>query len=185
MSFRAKREISQTPPERRDSSGKLKVMVIKHTPLGEINLPSVASSANAPRCRRNRRQTESHQACLNGRGAKEGNSKLTDAIIPRRPCAGSLSPLGMTQECCRRRGRCWPQVHGAATVGAARRRQRCENRNILFIAHPQRIAHYYFSLFLIISHYFSLSLTPFRPCSTFAMSLDDKRVSAALAEHES
>ena len=30
-------------------------MVLKHTPLGEINLPFVASSANAPRCRRNRR----------------------------------------------------------------------------------------------------------------------------------
>ena len=30
-------------------------MVLKHTPLGEINLPLVASSANAPRCRRNRR----------------------------------------------------------------------------------------------------------------------------------
>ena len=72
------------------SSGKLKVMVLKHTPLGEINLPFVASNAIIPRCRRNRRQTESHQACLNGRGAKEGNSKLTDAIIPRRPCAGSL-----------------------------------------------------------------------------------------------
>ena len=49
------------------------------TPLGEINLPFVASNAIIPRCRRNRRQTESHQACLNGRGAKEGNSKLTDA----------------------------------------------------------------------------------------------------------
>ena len=34
---------------------KLKLMVLKHTPLGEINLPFVASSANAPRCRRNRR----------------------------------------------------------------------------------------------------------------------------------
>ena len=61
------------------SSGKLKVMVLKHTPLGEINLPFVASNAIIPRCRRNRRQTERHQACLNGRGAKEGNSKLTDA----------------------------------------------------------------------------------------------------------
>ena len=30
-------------------------MVLKHTPLWEINLPFVASSANAPRCRRNRR----------------------------------------------------------------------------------------------------------------------------------
>jgi hypothetical protein len=27
-------------------------MVLKHAPLGEINLPFVASSANAPRCRR-------------------------------------------------------------------------------------------------------------------------------------
>ena len=42
-----------------NSSGKLKLMVLKHAPLGEINLPFVASSANAPRCRRNRRQTES------------------------------------------------------------------------------------------------------------------------------
>ena len=33
---------------------------------------------------KNRRQTESHQACLNGRGAKEGNSKLTDAHSRRR-----------------------------------------------------------------------------------------------------
>ena len=30
-------------------------MVLKHAPLGEINLPSVASSAIIPRCRRNRR----------------------------------------------------------------------------------------------------------------------------------
>ncbi|MBQ3237717.1 MAG: hypothetical protein IJA98_01430 [Bacteroidaceae bacterium] len=30
-------------------------MVLTHAPLGEINLPFVASSANAPRCRRNRR----------------------------------------------------------------------------------------------------------------------------------
>ncbi len=37
----------------------INLMVLKHTPLGEINLPFVASSANAPRCRRNRRQTES------------------------------------------------------------------------------------------------------------------------------
>ena len=59
-------------------------MVLKHTPLGEINLPFVASNAIIPRCRRNRRQTESHQACLNGRGAKEGNSKLTDAHSRRR-----------------------------------------------------------------------------------------------------
>ena len=35
--------------------GELKLMVLKHAPLGEINLPFVASSANAPRCRRNRR----------------------------------------------------------------------------------------------------------------------------------
>ena len=32
--------------------GETKVMVLKHAPLGEINLPFVASSANAPRCRR-------------------------------------------------------------------------------------------------------------------------------------
>ena len=37
------------------SSGKLKLMVLKHAPLGEINLPFVASCANAPRCHRNRR----------------------------------------------------------------------------------------------------------------------------------
>ena len=35
------------------SFGEINLMVLKHTPLGEINLPSVASSANAPRCRRN------------------------------------------------------------------------------------------------------------------------------------
>ena len=70
----------------------------------------------------------------------------TDANAPRRPCAGSLSPLGMTQECCRRRGRCCPQVLGTAAVGAARRRQKCENRNILFLAHLQRIAHYYLTI---------------------------------------
>ena len=87
------------------SSGKLKVMVLKHTPLGEINLPFVASNAIIPRCRRNRRQTESHQACLNGRGAKEGNSKLTDAHSRRRQsrqarakrravCEIAFSPFG-------------------------------------------------------------------------------------------
>ena len=37
------------------SFGEINLMVLKHTPLGEINLPFVASSANAPRCRRNRR----------------------------------------------------------------------------------------------------------------------------------
>ncbi len=37
------------------SSGKIKLMVLKHAPLGEINLPFVASSANAPRCRRKQR----------------------------------------------------------------------------------------------------------------------------------
>ena len=35
--------------------GETKVMVLKHAPLGEINLPFVASSAIIPRCRRNRR----------------------------------------------------------------------------------------------------------------------------------
>ena len=35
--------------------GEIKLKVLKHAPLGEINLPFVASSANAPRCRRNRR----------------------------------------------------------------------------------------------------------------------------------
>ena len=38
-----------------NSSGELKLMVLKHAPLGEINLPFVASSANAPRCRRKQR----------------------------------------------------------------------------------------------------------------------------------
>ena len=46
-------------------------MVLKHTPLGEINLPFVASSANAPRCRRNRRSFRIGVA--------------TNAIIPRWP----------------------------------------------------------------------------------------------------
>ena len=47
--------ISQSALVKRDSSGKLKLMVLKHAPLGEINLPFVASSANAPRCRRKQR----------------------------------------------------------------------------------------------------------------------------------
>ena len=50
------------------SFGELKLMVLKHAPLGEINHPFVASSAIIPRCRRrpmliphrrrNRRQIE-------------------------------------------------------------------------------------------------------------------------------
>ena len=82
------------------SSGKLKVMVLKHTPLGEINLPFVASNAIIPRCRRNRRQTESHQACLNGRGAKEGNSKLTDAHSRRRQSRQARAKRRAVYEIC-------------------------------------------------------------------------------------
>ena len=37
------------------SSEELKVMVLKHAPLGEINLPFVTSSANTPRCHRKQR----------------------------------------------------------------------------------------------------------------------------------
>ena len=42
--------ISQSALVKRDSSGKLKLKVLKHAPLGEINLPFVTSSANVPSC---------------------------------------------------------------------------------------------------------------------------------------
>ncbi len=35
-----------------DSFEEINLMVLKYTPLGEINLPSVASNAIIPRCRR-------------------------------------------------------------------------------------------------------------------------------------
>ena len=57
-----------TSPLASYSFGELKAMVLKHTPLGEINLPSVASSANAPRCRRNRRFHTASAACTNFSG---------------------------------------------------------------------------------------------------------------------
>ena len=123
-------------------------MVLKHTPLGEINLPFVASNAIIPRCRRNRRY---HTA-----------SALREIPLSARDDTGVLSQAR-------------PMMAAGVRRGGAK---------------SAKIEIFYFSLILsalhtIISHYLSLSLTPFRPCSTFAMSLDDKRVSAALAEHES
>ena len=86
----------------------------------------------------------------------------TDAIIPRRPCAGSLSPLGMTQECCRRRGRWWPQVLGAA------RRQNCEIWNILLLARTQRIKQDYLTINDNKWQQMTINDNVSRPCSTFA-----------------
>ena len=60
------------------SFGELNLMVLKHTPLGEINLPFVASSANAPRCRRNRRLSRVGGMTLN---SKQNNGYELKVIV--------------------------------------------------------------------------------------------------------
>ena len=52
----------------KNTFGTLKVMVLKHTPLGEINLPSVATDAFIPR--RHAKLTKKHKK--HGRRARAG-----------------------------------------------------------------------------------------------------------------
>ena len=111
-------------------------MVLKHTPLGEINLPFVASSANAPRCRRNRRSFSRRQWVT-----------LHHFRDPTKmmPCVAGAADDG-----CRHSAR-WPRVRRG---GAKSAKIEIFYFSLILSALRTIISHY-FSLSLIISHYLS------------------------------